>query len=218
MGKTRVPKQFISLARIPILMHTIKIFHEVFTDIRIILVLPTDQMIQWNDLCREYHFNLYHDIISGGPQRFHSVKRGLSLIRDETYIAIHDGVRPMVNKETIIKSFMAAERYGNAIPCLPVRESVRIISGNTSKPLERNRIKTIQTPQVFSRNIILNAYRQQYREEFTDDATVVEAMGESIHLVEGNVENIKITTPMDLAIAEALIATNNPKSQYPNPK
>lgn len=205
MGKTSVPKQFIPLAGFPILMHTIKQFKNVFADIRIILVLPADQMIQWNDLCREYQFNISHEIISGGPQRFHSVKRGLTLIRDEALIGIHDGVRPLVNEESIIKSFTEAERFGNAIPCLPIKESVRIMTGNTSKSFDRTRFKTIQTPQVFSRNIILNAYRQQYKEEFTDDATVVEATGESIHLFEGNVENIKITTPQDLVIAEALI-------------
>jgi len=204
MGKTSLPKQFLPLRGIPVLMHTIQIFYEVYPDIRIILVLPADQLIQWNDLCQEYQFNITHEVISGGPQRFHSVKRGLSLINNESYIAIHDGVRPLASKETIFKSFMTAERYGNAIPCHPIQESVRAISGSTSKALERSKIRTIQTPQVFSREIILKAYRQQYREEFTDDATVVEATGKTIHLFEGNVENIKITTPQDLAVAEAL--------------
>jgi len=186
-------------------MHSIEKFTHVFPDIRIIIVLPEDQLYHWEKLCHKHQFSLKHNVISGGPERFHSVKRGLTLVQDSQVIAIHDGIRPLVSENTIIRVFNEAEKYGSAIPCLPVKESAREIIGNTSKPLNRSLIRIIQTPQGFTHDIILNAYRQSYRKEFTDDAMVVESSGVRIHLVEGNPENIKITTPLDLIIASAII-------------
>jgi len=202
---SNTPKQFLPLSGKPVLMYSIELFAKAIPGIRIIVVLPENQLITWQDLCATYDFNINHELIGGGPRRFHSVKQGLSRLRDEQLVAIHDGVRPLVSHDTIQKAFYEAGIYGNAIPCLKVKESIREISGSISKPLDRNKIRSIQTPQVFRCDKILKAYRQQYREEFTDDATVLEHMGESIHLFEGNPENVKLTTPLDLKFAETVL-------------
>ncbi|MCX6234712.1 MAG: 2-C-methyl-D-erythritol 4-phosphate cytidylyltransferase [Bacteroidetes bacterium] len=199
------PKQFMLLSEKPILMHTISIFHQVIPSVQIILVLPADQFSTWKKLCNMHSFHIPHQLVNGGTERFHSVKNGLERIGNQCLAGIHDGVRPLVSEGTIIRTFDEAEKYGNAIPVVPVRESVRIVENGISHPVKRDALRLIQTPQVFHSSLIKQAYTQQYRHDFTDDATVFESMGGTIHLVEGNQENIKITTRNDLIIAETLI-------------
>jgi 2-C-methyl-D-erythritol 4-phosphate cytidylyltransferase len=199
------PKQFILLSDKPILMHTLSIFPLAIPSIHIILILPADQIAIWKKLCKKYSFDIPHQITEGGRDRFYSVRNGLELIGDQCLAGIHDGVRPLVSCETIINAFDEAEKYGNAIPAIPIIESVRSIGNNVSHPVKRDTLRIIQTPQVFHSSLIKKAYKQKYRSDFTDDATVIEALGEKIHLINGNFENIKITSQNDLIIAEALL-------------
>ena len=202
--QTGVPKQFLELCGKPILMHSIMAFADACEDIRIVVVLPSLQIEYWQELCSRYGFTLPHDIVEGGATRFHSVKNGLSMLPEEGLVAIHDGVRPLVNRQTITNCFREAATYGNAIPTIPVIDSVRELSGKTSRTLDRSVLRLVQTPQVFDIALLKKAYEQEYTPDFTDDASVFERAGHTIHLTEGNVENIKMTTPNDLAVAEAL--------------
>lgn len=204
--KTDVPKQFLLLKGRPVLMHTMEVFHMYDDKIEIIITLPATAFDQWEQLCREHHFNIPYRYVAGGTTRFHSVKNALAEINENGLIAIHDGVRPLISIQTISRCFATAEKSGNAIPVITIPESIRQIDGPASKAVDRSQFRLIQTPQVFQSNILLIAYQQPYTAEFTDDASVVEKMGNQIHLVEGNIENIKITTPTDLIIAEALIS------------
>jgi len=199
------PKQFEILLGFPLLMHTFHAFDFLSNTAKFILVLPEDKVGYWNQLCQKYDFQISHQVISGGPKRFYSVKRGLGLVPDNAVVAIHDGVRPLVSADTINRCFEIALKKGNAIPAISVRESVRETDGPLNKLFDRNKLKIVQTPQVFYSSLIKKAYHQNYREYFTDDASVLESTGEVIHLVEGNDENIKITGPADLIIAEALL-------------
>lgn len=202
---TEIPKQFISLAGKPVLIHTISAFYNYSPEINILLVLPKIYFGLWENLCKNHNFNISHKIVEGGKTRFHSVKNGISKIEKYGIIAVHDGVRPLVKKQVIEKAFLDAEIYGNAVPAIPVNESVRELYKTGSKIFNRNNLRIIQTPQVFKSSILIKAYQQAYQKKFTDDATVVESAGEKINLIEGNPENIKITTPIDLKIAEALL-------------
>lgn len=199
------PKQFLELAGRPVLMHTIERFRTFSESIEIITVLPENQLRFWNELQKKYSFSIPHTLVKGGPHRFISVKHGLEFVGDSGLVAIHDGVRPLVSTETIKRCFETAEKYGNAIPVVSPSDSVRLIDDNSSRPLNRNLIKQIQTPQVFNTELIKNAYKQEYDPSFSDDATVVEKTGVKINLVEGNRENIKITNPEDLFIAQTLL-------------
>jgi 2-C-methyl-D-erythritol 4-phosphate cytidylyltransferase len=201
-----VPKQFLLLNGVPVLMHTINAFHYSDTKPQIIVVLHPDSHQYWNDLCKEHNFNIPHQLVSGGETRFHSVKNGISLIGDDdAIIAIHDAVRPLVTKEIIDESFDCAEKYGNAIVAIKSRDSVRQIKNNRSQSLNRDEIYLIQTPQTFQAAQLKKAYLQTYQESFTDDASVVEQTGVNINLVGGSYQNIKITFPEDIAIAEFLL-------------
>lgn len=200
-----IPKQFLRLAGKPILMHTIERFNSFSGSIKIIVVLPENQLDYWESLCREYSFPIPHITVPGGNSRFISVRNGLELAGDKGLVAIHDGVRPLVSRETIKRSFEAASEFGNAIPVISPAESLRLLEGEESSPVDRNKIKIIQTPQVFDVNLIKKAYLLENSEAFTDDATVFEKAGGKIHLIEGNRENIKITNPEDLIICEALL-------------
>jgi len=204
-----VPKQFLLLNDKPVLMHTIERFHEYDNAIEIIVVLPEAQFELWESLCREYKFSIRHQLVAGGSVRFESVKNGLSRIQGDGIVAIHDGVRPLVSLETIGRCFEIARLKGNAIPVMPVIESLRMIDGENSKAVDRSSFVTIQTPQVFSISDIKSAYNQSFNEVFTDDASVLEAAGLAINLVEGNIENIKITHPADLILAGMLIKNRN---------
>ena len=199
-----VPKQFLELCGKPLLIHSIKAFADACKDIQIIVVLPPLQIAYWKELCKRHSFTLPHLIAEGGTTRFHSVKNGLPLLPDEGLVAIHDGVRPLVSRQTITSCFREAERYGCAVPTAPVNDSVREVSENTNRTLNRSTLRLIQTPQVFDIALLKKAYEQEYTPAFTDDASVFEKAGYTIRLTEGNVENIKITTTNDLAIAETL--------------
>ena len=196
-----VPKQFLPINGKPILMHTIEAFRKALDGIEIILVLPADQHEYWQKLCKDYNFCSPELIAKGGETRFHSVKNGLALLPDDedAVVGIHDGVRPFVSKETIQRCYAAAAGGRAVVPVVPVVETIRqILPDGKSITRPRDEYRLVQTPQTFPLVMLKKAYEQPYSETFTDDASVVEAMGEEILMVEGNRENIKITTPSDL--------------------
>lgn len=199
--QSEMPKQFIEVKGLPILMHTIKRFYKYNNKIEIRLVLPASQFDFWKELVSKHKFNIPLSLYSGGDKRFNSVKNGLKDIDQESLVAIHDGVRPFVSIETIQKGFDSAEANGAAIPVIEVHETLRKVSENSSETVNRKKYKLVQTPQIFKAEIILKAYQQENKDSFTDDASVVEAMNQTIYLFEGNRENIKITTPNDLLVA-----------------
>ena len=202
---TDVPKQFLRLKDKPILMHTILRFHQFDSSIQIIVVLPNTENKRWQELCREYNFTISHKLVNGGETRYHSVKNALSCITVKSLVAIHDGVRPLVNIDTIKNCFDTARKTGASIPVIECFESIRKIeNSDKSISVDRSLYRMVQTPQVFNSEVLVNAYKQAYSPLFTDDASVVEGSGHTISLVEGNRENIKITTPLDLSIAEVL--------------
>lgn len=199
-----VPKQFQLLGNQPVLMHTLQRFADDCKDLQIILVLPQEQIEYWSDLGEKYHFGVEHWIVAGGETRFHSVQSGLAQIPDdaEGVVAVHDGVRPLVSREVIEKCFEEARRKKAVVPVVPVVESLRHVSDGA---VPRADYRLVQTPQTFDIQLLKQAYRQPFSKDFTDDASVVEAFGHPISMVEGNRENIKLTTPFDLKIAEAII-------------
>lgn len=203
--KTTVPKQFLKLNDKPLLMHTVNRFYQYDRQMEILLVLPENQINYWNELCEKYGFSIHHQVIAGGETRFHSVKNALDIIREECLIAVHDGVRPLVDIATIDRCFSKAEKTGTAIPVIDLVDTIREITENRNATLERKSYKLVQTPQVFKSEIIISSYEKADNKQFTDDASVVEAAGYPIHLVEGNRMNIKITNPLDLKIAELLM-------------
>ena len=200
-----VPKQFLPVGGRPVLMRTIERFLDYSAGLSVILVLPREQQDYWRELCAEYGFAPGFQLADGGATRFHSVQNGLALIPDdaEGVVGVHDGVRPFVAKEVIDSCYRKARQEGAAIPVVPVVETLRHIPSR--KNVLRSDYCLVQTPQVFDIQLLKAAGRQPYCDAFTDDASVVEAYGHGIALVEGNRENIKITTPFDLAIAEALL-------------
>ncbi len=203
--QSETPKQFIVINHKPVLVHSIEAFINYTPDIEIVLVLPESLIDQWKELCEKYSFNHNHIIVPGGPSRFHSVKNGLKHIHDNCIVAVHDGVRPMVSRETIERVYSLAQRFGNAIPVIDINESVRWVDGAVNKIQDRSKLKIVQTPQGFRADVIKAAYNQNYKECFTDDASVLESRGERIFLVEGNRENIKITLPEDIRFAKAVL-------------
>ena len=202
---TDVPKQFLELRGMPILMHTINNFYSLNKDFLIRLVLPESQFELWKSLCKKHNFTIPVEILKGGNNRFQSVTNGIANLPKNSLVAIHDGVRPLVNSTTIKNCFYAAEQFGAVIPVISPVESIRYRDKDESKPVDRSKYVLIQTPQVFKSEILSEAYNTKYQDWFTDDASVVEHAGHKIHLIEGNRENIKITSPIDLKIAEALI-------------
>ena len=200
-----LPKQFLPIGGVPVLMHTIRIFYDFDPSIQLIVVLPEDEIESWNRLCNELCFMIPHQIVAGGNTRFESVKNGLSLVSECELVAVHDGVRPLVSHETLVRCFDRAAETGTAIPVLPANESVRKGSLIASVPVNRSLYFMVQTPQVFKVEIIKKGYLQTWIPEFTDDASVVEHTGTTVHLVMGNRENIKITFPEDLQIAELFL-------------
>jgi len=202
------PKQFLEIGTLPILMRTFHAFSFLADTAEFILVLPTDSIDYWKQLCQKYSFTLPHQIAEAGPKRFHSVKSALKFIPDGVLLAIHDAVRPFVSKQIIEDCFTMAERKGNAVPVTAVDESIRELSGTLNKTINRNKLRLVQTPQVFQSSIIKRAYQQPYNEIFTDDATVLENLGKQIFLVDGERKNIKITNQVDLLLAQAIIDSN----------
>lgn len=200
-----IPKQFLPIGGKPVLMRTLEAFHRYDSSIHMVLVLPVSQQAYWKELCRTYAFGLSHDIADGGETRFHSVMNGLALVEGEGVVGVHDGVRPFVAQEVIARCFEEAVTKKAVIPVVGVVETVRHLVGEESETVPRDQYKLVQTPQVFDVNLLRKAYRQPYTEMFTDDASVVEALGEKVWLVEGNRENVKLTTPFDLKLAEILL-------------
>ncbi len=200
-----LPKQFLEISWKPIIMHTIEAFYNFDPQISIIVVLPSDHINYWQQLCKKYAFDIYHKIAQGGETRFHSVKNGLKLVDVPSLVAVHDVVRPLVSADTIARCFESAEQTGVAIPVVEPVDSIREISGDESTSVNREKFRMVQTPQVFDGELLIAAYQQQYNPLFTDDASVVESAGKKIYLVEGNRENIKITTQMDLIFAEMIM-------------
>jgi len=199
-----IPKQFLLLDGKPLLMHTIERFHSFDPLIEIIVVLPPEHHSLWSSLVEEYSFGISHRVAAGGEERFHSVRAGLALVKGDSLVAVHDGVRPLVSHDTIWRCYADAGEFGTAVPFIEPADSVRVLEGDDSRPLPRNMVRLIQTPQVFRASIIMKAYERDFDPSFTDDATVAEADGIKIHLTHGNRENIKITTPEDLAVAHIL--------------
>ena len=199
-----LPKQFLPIGGKPVLMHTIEAFHHIDRTMKIILVLPQEQQTYWQELCAKHSFVIEHTVVDGGETRFHSVKNGLACV-NSGLVGVHDGVRPFVSPEVIKRCYELAAIKKAVIPVIDVVETVRHITETGSETVSRNDYKLVQTPQVFDAELLKQAYAQEYTPFFTDDASVVEAMGIPVCLVEGNRENIKITTPFDLKISSALV-------------
>jgi len=201
------PKQFLPVDGEPVLMRTLRAFYQTDLEIHLILVLPADQHTTWHQLCEDYSFDIPHQVTTGGETRFHSVQNGLALIPDEAdgIVGVHDGVRPFVSSEVIHACYEKAQEQGSAVPVIPVVETVRqMLPEGDSQTVDRGLFRLVQTPQTFRISILKEAYRQPYNTTFTDDASVVESYGLSVCLVQGNRENIKLTTPSDLSYAEYL--------------
>ena len=202
-----IPKQFLPIGGKPVLMRTLERFREYSPTLQIILVLPKAQQEYWEKLCQKHNFTVAYQLADGGETRFHSVQHGLALIPDdaEGVVGVHDGVRPFPSIDVIRRCYETAREKKAVIPVIPVVETVRHLKGETSETVPRNDYRLVQTPQCFDIQLLKAANRQPYNDGFTDDASVVESYGHAITLVEGNRENIKITTPYDLKIAEVLI-------------
>ena len=200
-----LPKQFLLIHNKPILWYTLHIFLKSFKDIHIIVVLPAEYYDTGLTICNEMKAANPIRAVVGGDTRFHSVQRGLALIDEESIVFIHDAVRCLISPSLIHHCFEETLKFGSAIPCVDARDSVRLVHATGHKSIKRSEIKLVQTPQTFQSSILLPAYKTNYQEEFTDDASVVEATGYEVHLVDGEQNNIKITTPFDLAIAEELL-------------
>ena len=201
---SEIPKQFLLLNNKPILIHTILKFYNYDSNIEFIIVLPENQIEYWQNLCKKYNFKIKHKLVKGGKARFYSVKNGLDATPKTDLIAIHDSVRPLVRNLVIKTGFELAEKKGNAIPVIDVKNSYRMLENNASKHIDRDKLKIVQTPQIFKSEIIRKAYLQEFKPIFTDDASVVENLAYQINLFPGNEENIKITTKNDLKIAEII--------------
>lgn len=202
---TELPKQFLPIGGKPVLMRTLEAFYTYDPEIHLILVLPHSQQNYWKQLCEEYQFTLAHVIADGGDTRFQSVKNGLDLVTTPGLVGVHDGVRPFVSQEVIAGGYALAEKKKAVVPVIDVVETIRHLEGERSVTVGRDEYKLVQTPQVFDAHLLKEAYEQPYSTHFTDDASVVEALGIPVFLTMGNRENIKITTPFDLKIATALI-------------
>lgn len=201
---SNLPKQFVELEGVPMLIRTMEAFDQAIPNIRVILVLPAEHVHLWDELGKNYNLEISHEVVTGGETRFNSVKNGLDVIDDEEgFIAIHDGVRPLISKKLIRDAFKAAESNGNAIPVINVNDSLRKVDGDLNMPVNRGDFRVVQTPQCFALSVIKKSFKQSYSPGFTDEASVVESSGEVIHLIQGEPINIKITTPADLLIAEA---------------
>ena len=201
-----IPKQFLPVGGKPILMRTIDRFLQYDEKMQVVLVLPESQQDYWRTLCDEYHFSQPYTLANGGETRFHSVKNGLTKVSpDAQLIGVHDGVRPFVSLDTIRATYEEAARSEAVVPVIEVVETVRQLVDGKSVTVPRSDYRLVQTPQVFSSSLFRQAYTQPYTDFFTDDASVVERFGHPVTLVPGNRENIKITTPFDLTIANAMI-------------
>lgn len=199
-----LPKQFIAINGLPVLMHTINNFFDYDAEIQIVISLPKDFILMWKDLCQQFNFSIHHEIVEGGKERYHSIKSALKKVNGDI-VMVHDAVRPLVSRQTIINVVEKAKINGVAIPVLPLKETLRRGNRENSKHQDRSEFWSVQTPQAFNLLILQEAYKIPYSSSVTDDASLVEAMGEQVYLTEGNEENIKITTPFDLKFVEFLM-------------
>lgn len=206
-----IPKQFLCLNGLPLLMHTLNAFYSILPKPEIYLALPQTEHSSWAKLCNEYSFQVPHTVIAGGDTRFHSVKNGLSAIQGDGLVAIHDGVRPLVSSLLLERCYSVAEQEGNAIPALRPVESIRFGDELNSRKENREQVWLVQTPQVFNLKQITECYKLEWQPHFTDDASVAEANGYRIRIVEGERDNIKITTPIDLTIANVILERGGKK-------
>ena len=203
--QSALPKQFMMLGGLPVVAHTINTFSEALPGAEIVVVLPEEHIPLWRNLAARFDIAV-HRCIAGGKERFHSVKNGLDALSEEVeYVAVHDGVRALATKKMILRVQLAAEETGAAIPVTEVVDSYRRVDGSESYIVPRSELRIVQTPQTFSAALLRRAYEQPFSDKFTDDASVVEALGAKITLVEGERRNIKLTTPEDMAIAERLL-------------
>jgi 2-C-methyl-D-erythritol 4-phosphate cytidylyltransferase len=209
-----LPKQFAPIRGRPLLMHCIELFHLYDPDIQIIVGIRQNLVSYWESECAQLGFNVSHTCSPGGETRFHTVKNALPEVNADRLVAIHDAVRPLLYRRTIEACFEAAEKFGASLPCVPIHDSIREITPEGSRRVSREHFRQVQTPQAFRYDILARAYQQEYSEDFTDDASVVEMAGFPVALVEGNSENIKITTPEDLMYAEAVFDSYREKSGF----
>jgi 2-C-methyl-D-erythritol 4-phosphate cytidylyltransferase len=200
-----IPKQFLSLNRKPLLAYTITTFLNAYSDLQVILVLPREHVARGEELIKESLDASRIKVVTGGETRFHSVKNGLQLIKDPSIVFVHDGVRCLVSMQLIQNCYNQAVQLGSAIPAVAATDSIRIADEHGHQIIDRNKVRIIQTPQTFQSHLLLQAFEQHYSDAFTDEASVVEAAGQKVHLIEGEHRNIKITRQIDLYIAEKLL-------------
>ena len=198
------PKQFLMLAGKPVLMHTIERLHAFDPTAQLIITLPQEHISSWEILVHQFSFPIQHEIVAGGKERFHSIQNALPFCKGNI-IAVHDGVRPFVSNETLVQLFSTVLEKKAVIPVVLPKESMRKVDGEESHAVERSAYRIVQTPQVFTAEILRKAYEQPFTDFITDDASLVEQLGVKIHLVEGNEENIKLTTPIDLVLGELIL-------------
>jgi 2-C-methyl-D-erythritol 4-phosphate cytidylyltransferase len=204
-----IPKQFLLLNQKPLLWYTISAFLEAFQDISIILVLPQDYMTAGAELVNELQINDQTTLVVGGSTRYHSVQNGIQQIKNPSVVFVHDGVRCLVTPNLIKRCFEQTIEKGSAIPAVTCTDSVRILNNDSHKAINRDQVKIIQTPQTFLSAILIPAFNQPYQEFFTDEATVVESLGQAVHLIEGEYNNLKVTRPADLLLANAILEERN---------
>ena len=197
-----IPKQFLLLNNVPVLIHTLNALS--FLD-DLLIVLPKNHFDYWKNLCKKYGCTTPHKLVSGGKSRFHSVQNGLKKVEPNVLVLIHDGVRPFVSKELITKMINALKKNTGVVPAIKLKDSIRQLKANNTKSLDRESLVKVQTPQCFYSNEIKKAYEQPYNKEFTDDASVFENLNGRIITIQGDEKNIKITTPLDLKIANVLV-------------
>jgi len=201
---SHLPKQFIEIAGKPILLYTLEKFYAFDSSAQLILTLPNEWRSFWNDMLTSHHCSIPHQIVDGGVERYHSIKNALAVCTGDV-IAVHDGVRPLVSNTTIERCLSALNTHEAVIPIIPLKESLRSISNNQSKAVNRADYCLVQTPQCFRASVLKKAYDQPFHTGITDDASLVEEAGFFVHLVDGNEENLKITSPNDLFVAEAYL-------------
>ena len=199
-----LPKQFFCIRERPVLMHTVDLFHFYDRKMQIIVGLREDYFSHWESLCGQFHFDVPHLLSPGGETRFHTVKKALTMVTPGNLVGIHDAVRPLLYKRTIDDCFEAAGKYGASLPCIELHNSIRELTPEGSRWVDRDSYRLVQTPQVFQYDILMKSYELEYSTEFTDDASVVEKAGYPVTMVEGNKENFKVTTPQDMVFAEAI--------------
>jgi 2-C-methyl-D-erythritol 4-phosphate cytidylyltransferase len=205
---SNIPKQFLLIKNKPLLFYSIDVFLKSFSDLQVILVLPEEHISKGQEIVDAYFDNSLISVCPGGRTRFHSVQNGLSLINEDSIIFVHDGVRCLLTKELVERCYKEAKKSGSAIPVITSKDSIRLLTIDGHVAVDRNTVKLVQTPQTFHSKILLTAFKIDYKDKFTDEATVVESFGIRVNLIEGEENNIKITTPFDMAIAEKILSAD----------